>query len=300
MEQEFRNSQQRLDRDAPQVIEQRRRLGLEGLVGPLAAVTINTEADLIQPTVAELLRYTGMEVVESFQDDAGPTCVLRTPFRPAWPDVLVHARRRAVNPFAPFVGPKSQHLPSTRLETFIFETPDLEKYVRIQRRQGVEFLSDIVRTSSYLFIQTMPSRHTGNSIGLIQWLGTPRQYACDAHPIAWPDAKPVTPYLQNIRHLDHVATRLTAQDRDDAILEFMALTNYNFSFAYFVESLNSITSVARRGKNEFAMVFTSGIAPYQGPEHSGPTETFVHNYGPRPHHMAFTTEYIEYTVESLR
>jgi hypothetical protein len=48
------------------------------------------------------------------------------------------------------------------------------------------------------------------------------------------------------------------------------------------------------------MVFTSGIHPYVDDETSGPTEKFVHNYGRRVHHMAFRTESIEATVESLK
>jgi len=73
----------------------------------------------------------------------------------------------------------------------------------------------------------------------------------------------------------------------------MTLTNYTFDFAVYVKSLNSITNVARLSANDFAMVFTSGIAPFVDETASGPTERFIHNYGPRTHHMAWDTEAID-------
>ncbi|MDD3492498.1 MAG: hypothetical protein PHZ19_03260, partial [Candidatus Thermoplasmatota archaeon] len=35
-------------------------------------------------------------------------------------------------------------------------------------------------------------------------------------------------------------------------------------------------------------------------EVSGPTEKFIHNYGPRVHHLAFRTRHIQDTYASLR
>ena len=75
-------------------------------------------------------------------------------------------------------------------------------------------------------------------------------------------SKPLHQHLKNISVLDHTATRVRAQDRIAAILEFIALTNYHYDFAVHVKSLNSITSVARSKKDDFAMVFTSGITSY--------------------------------------
>jgi hypothetical protein len=79
----------------------------------------------------------------------------------------------------------------------------------------------------------------------------------------------------------------------------MRLTNYSFDFAIYVESYNSITSVARLSSSDFAMVFTSGISPYVSDEVSGPTEKFIHNYGTRVHHIAFQTEQIENSYQAL-
>jgi hypothetical protein len=115
-------------------------LGLEGLVGGLQAVIINTEPDLQKPAALELIRYSGLEFQEAFVDSMHRTCVLKV--------------------------------------------PDSREF------HSADFL-------------------------------------------------------------------IRAQDRDGAILEFMNLTNYNFDFAIYVKSLNSITSVARFSRSDFAMVFTS-------------------------------------------
>ena len=53
---------------APVVFDGRKDAGLEGLVGGLDAVIINTEPDRLVPAVTELLRYTGHVSDEAFSD----------------------------------------------------------------------------------------------------------------------------------------------------------------------------------------------------------------------------------------
>jgi 4-hydroxyphenylpyruvate dioxygenase-like putative hemolysin len=118
--------------------------------------------------------------------------------------------------------------------------------------------------------------------------------------IQWSPKKLPYPHLKNIKWLDHAAARVKAQHRDAAILEFMSLTNYSFDFAIYVNSLNSITSVACLSSTDFAMVFTSGISPDPNDGASGPTEKFIRNYGSRVHHIAFKTEHIEETYQALQ
>ncbi|VVB65199.1 Uncharacterised protein [uncultured archaeon] len=301
---DLRNSDDYLLEKAPGIIAERKLLGLEGLVGGLQAVIINTEPEKQKATAEELLRYTGLKFDGAFVDDEYRTCVLKTldynEFRSA--DFLIRSRIKGENPFyQPNIAPKSRHLPNTRLETFVFETKDIEEYVSIQKSQGFQFLTDgIVRMDNYSFIQTVPSKFTGNSLGFIQWAGEKGRYDNSGSKASdWDMKKPKLAHLQNIRWLDHAATRVKAQDRDLAIIEFIKLTNYNFDFAIYVKPLNSITSVARLSPRDFAMVFTSGISPYISDEISGPTEKFIHNYGSRVHHIAFQTEAIEDTYSSL-
>ncbi len=296
---EFTNSDEVLKSAIPAVMENRRTLGLQGLVKGLQAIIINTERDNFLPAVKDILDYTGMDLHSSFENGSFMDCVLRTE---GSADIIVRHRRSDDNPFREYnIAPKTAGLPNTRLETFVFETPDIERYISIQRERGVRFLTGApVHRENYSFIQTTPSHYTGNSIGLIQWRGQRGTYQDDDdteldHNIRKRDA----PHLKNIKHLDHAATRLVSKSRDLAILEFMELTNYRFDFAIYVRTMNSITNVARLSDETYAQVFTAGIAPFTSPETSGPTEKYVHNYGSRVHHLAFHTENIEDTYQSL-
>ncbi|MFC1782950.1 hypothetical protein ACFL02_05125 [Planctomycetota bacterium] len=296
----FANKDERLLEKAAEVMEQRKQAGLEGLVGSLQGVIINTEPENQSQACQELLRYTGLELADAFEDDIHRTCVLR---REGSADFLITARNGGDNPFTEFNNhPKTRHLPNTRLETFVFETADLQQYVEIQKARGIRFFTErIQQADDFLFIQMLPSSYTGNSLGFIQWRDRRSCYrTADSRTLDWRLEKPDGGYQQNIRQLDHAATRVRAKDRDPAILEFMALTNYNFQFAIYVDFLNSITNVSRRANKGFAMVFTSGVTDYIDDRQSGPTERFTHNYGPRVHHLAFHTENIEATFEALK
>jgi hypothetical protein len=298
---EFRNSDEYLKKKVPLVLKERKKAGLEGLVGGLKCVIINTEPDRQKSAVEELLLYTGLEFAKAFQDSLYRTCILKTH---GSADFLVRSRRDADNnPFATFNRfPKSKHLPNTRLETFVFETKELEKYVSIQKKRGVRFLTDnIIHADNFSFIQAEPSNYTGNSLGFIQWMGERGNYGtAESEALDWLIKKPKRDYLNNIKELDHTATRVRAEDRDAAIIEFMQFTNYNFDFAFYIKPFNSITNVARLSDKDFAMVFTSGISPYVSDEMSGPTEKFIHHYGRRVHHLAFHTEHIEDTFSALK
>ena len=285
---------------APVVVDGRKDAGLEGLVGGLDAVIINTGHDQLVPAVTELLRYTGHVCAEAFSDPSSSMYVLS---RTGSASLLLRSRTGGWNPFEPFnAAPLAKKLPDTRLETLVFTTPDIREYAAIQRERGVTFLTDApVRLRHGMFIQTLPSRFTGNSLGFVEWQGDHRSYL----PASGVSGLPLLPkrslgHLGNISALDHAATRVRAQERNAAILEFLSLTNYHYDFAVYVKSLNSITSVARRAREDFAMVFTSGIVPDTGGEAPGPTEKFIRNYGTRVHHIAFRTEEIGNAVAALK
>jgi len=288
-----------LESEAARIREERKALGLEGLVHGLEFVIINTQPERQLAAAGELLRTTGLDCRLGCEDENTRDYVLGTG---GSADVVVRSRKRGVNPFAGLnLRQKTANMPDTRLETLVFKAYDLKKYVEIQKKRGVSFLTrDIIENDKYLFIQTPPSAYTGNSTGFVEWKNGTRDYAhSGTKPLAKLPAKPRLDYLANIGCLDHIATRITAANRDKAMLEFMALTNYNFDLAVYVEELNSITNVTRLTETDFALVFTSGIKPFKDEERSGPTEKFVHLYGPRAHHMAFHTEDIERTCEAL-
>jgi 4-hydroxyphenylpyruvate dioxygenase-like putative hemolysin len=294
----FHNSDGFLREQIPPVLEERKRLGLDGLVGGLEAVILNTEPEHQQAAAQELLCRTGFTPAESFEDNERSCITLE---RAGSADLVIQSRKDA-NPFLELNRfPKAEHLPNTRIETFVFAAANLKEYVSIQRGRGVEFLNDsVIDAPDYYFIQTAPSRFTHNSIGLVQWKDGRGSWATgSAEPLQLALAQPDKPYLANIGRIDHAATRVHAEERDAAIIEFMRLTNYNFDFAIYVSTLNSITNVARLSAEDYAMVFTSGIIPYNKDAEPGPTERFIHNYGPRVHHLAFDTENVENVYASL-
>jgi len=297
---DFNKSDDMLKKKVSALIEERKTAGLEGLVGGLEAIIINVEEFNHESAVQDLLNTTGYDVAEYFANSELKTSVLTLENSA---DILVSNRKDEENPFRKYnIAPKTDELPNTRLETFVFHTDDIKRYVDIQKERGIKFLSDeVIDKDNYLFIQTTPSKYTGISVGLIQWKGKSRTYnSGEDQELKVSVEKPDWAYLKNIKYLDHTATRVRALERDDAILEFMSLTNYNFEFAIYVKSFNSITNVARLSAKDFAMVFTSGISPYKSEEESGPTEKFIHNYNTRTHHMAFHTENIDRVFSSLK
>jgi 4-hydroxyphenylpyruvate dioxygenase-like putative hemolysin len=297
---DFQNSDRFLKKEAGRIMKERERWGLEGLVGGLEGIIINVEPVQQQRAIQELLDFTGYDIKTSFESENLITAVLKLEESA---DILVTSRKQEDNPYRQFnLAPLSKRLPNTRLETFVFRTSDIKKYYDIQRQRGVEFINGgIVTNDTHKILITKPSRYTGVSVGLIEWLDDSKSYMNkNDTAVEFDVSKPERDYLKNITYLDHAATRVRALDRDAAIIEFMGLTNYKFDFAIYVRLFNSITNVARLSAKDFAMVFTSGISPYVNDEVSGPTEKFIHNFNARTHHMAFITKDIEYTFERLK
>jgi 4-hydroxyphenylpyruvate dioxygenase-like putative hemolysin len=296
---DFSNSDRYLEEEVPRVLEHRRRTGLDGLTGGLEYVVINTEPDRLLPAARELASRTGHRPAGGFTDSAGKVLVLE---REGSAGILVKHRLDRENPFRELNRrPRSAHLPNTRLETLIFSVSDLDAYHRIQSAEGREFTTDRVRDfDGYRYLQTAPSRYTGNALGFVQWTGGRGTFASvGRREFTWEAPEPPGEVEGKVGFLDHMATRVRAEDRDRAIIEFMELTSYTFDFAVYVKVFNSITNVARLSPDDFAMVFTSGIRPFVSMEESGPTEKFIENYGPRVHHMAFSTEDIQETFRTF-
>lgn len=300
--QNFLNDDELLKIEAKKTKEIRLKLGLHGIVGDLQFVLINTELHTQEDVLKDFLTYTGHDLYAAMENEYEKIFVLKNTSTSS-ADVLIKARKKGENPYLDFnIHPNTKHLPNTRLEAFVFKCSNVKKYYEIQKSRGVRFLTDnIIETDNYYYIQTIPSSFTGFSYGLIEWKNIVGDYSDKGFTLLSLDfKKPSDNYVNNIKALDHAATRILAKDRDAAILKLMELTNYNFDFAIYVKSMNSITSVARVIDGHFAMVFTSGIKPYVSDEESGPTEKFVYNYGSRVHHLAFHTEHIEYTFEMLK
>lgn len=119
-----------------------------------------------------------------------------------------------------------------------------------------------------------------------------------------------------IKGIDHMATRILAGEREDAILEFLCLSNYYFWGAYNISDMNSSTNVNRTPHGQDvkspAKVFTANNTPFMVNSFKNlpmPTETFVRNYGRRMHHIAYEVidgdhsagkKNIDYVIDTLR
>lgn len=305
---DFKKGDSYLKKEAEKIKKLRKKIGLDKIVGGLEAIIVNVEPRNQKKAVAELIKYTSHSFHEAFENDEYRTAVLKVKNSA---DILIRSRKKKTNPFKS-TGPSSKFMPNTRLETYIFETSDIEKYVKIQKKQGIKFMKSIEETENYKFIQTRPSKLTSNSIGVIEWKNKTlkekkkslkekfrknelRNFK-NGKKINW---KFNERNMKNVTYIDHCATRVHSYERDAAVLEFMELTNYNFEFAIYVKALNSITSVTKLTGKDFALVFTSGI-PTKKNENEGPTERFIRLYGKRTHHLAFITKDIDNTFKKLK
>lgn len=295
----YHNDDSRLREAAQAVLAEREKKGLVDIVGDLESIRICCEPECLADAASHLLATTGYQLKDAFISETERVYVLS---RADSADIIVYSRESSVNPFTPLnCFPLSARLPNTRLETLVFACRDVARYADIQQRNGVTFATPgIIETAHYRYIETTPSALTGNAIGLIEWRVPEHQYRYDGcRDLDVMPGKPEHRYLERVGRLDHIATRVRGPERDQAILEFMGLTEYVFDFAIHVPDLNSITNVARLKNARFGLVFTSGQRSDDTAENPGPTEAFVRNYGPRAHHMAFLTNDIVATHKWL-
>ena len=93
---DFSNNDIFLLNEARRVQSVRTELGLEGLVGGLQCIIINTESDRQKEAIKEILNYTGFEFKQAFEDSQVRMAVLGTE---GSADILVQSRKEE-NPFS--------------------------------------------------------------------------------------------------------------------------------------------------------------------------------------------------------
>jgi hypothetical protein len=287
-----------LKKEAVAVKAARKKAGIDRAMKGLVGIVLRVEEGTLAESVRELSGTTPLEHTGSFIHGGYSTAIMEAENTPAF-----IVRESAVpSPFQSLnIGPRTKDKPNTRLETFIFETTDIEHVVREQRNRGAAFMTDIIPMGGHKFAQTRPSPNTNNTVAYVQFDGEPSFKPGKAKPGIRVIPKPETEHVRGIGFLDHAATRITHMDRAPAILEWMGLTGYDFSEAIYARLFNSITNVTRLKGKDFAMVLTSGIKPYTGdPNLSEPTEKFVRNYGKRVHHLAWQADPIETVFEGLK
>ncbi len=260
-------------------------------------------------------------------DMNSPDILLREVKNPDYYDIF-----RSLND----LHPAGQDRPHSRYLGKILWVSDREKVLEMQQAREFRFFSPEAMTELDLpsnVSLSKPSPYTQNVVGYMERKpGEARVYHplgnCSILPRAQ-DAYEKAKVLQKqldiadlILPIDHLATRVYCQNREAALLEYMALSSYYYWGSYDITDQNSSTNVCksvRATPESFspAKVFTANNLPYcvnhlpycvnHLDRLPSPTETFVRNFGPRLHHIALSVkdgerggkENIEFLVDAI-
>ena len=297
----------------PKIYERRAQSGLDQLVSTMAAVVIQVEHGDAINYLAELAVMGPYRLTEARLTETHRVFFLRS--RPTHPRLIVLEPLTATyedeitrwNKLYPLARAK----PNARYLGEIFRTPSCKEVRAALEPQMIRFVYDGDQENSFFCGEhrtfTFLSDHTYNRVGYVdvdiddidaldlgeQILLTASdrdklERAGDLH-----DQSGLTGLVLG---LDHMATRILAGEREDAILEYLTMVPYYFWGAYNIMEMNSSTNVTRNpnvtdDKESPARVFTANNTPSfvnSFAQLPMPTEEFVRNFGRRMHHMALS------------
>ena len=291
------------------IYERREKSGLNDLLGNIRAITIQVED--AQGYMEELYLMTPYRFHLAFNTDSHHIRILR--IKPEYPDLILLQPNAADyhDIFSDLnnLYPNSRKKPRTRYLGEIFHTKNLQETHDLLSEQQVRFLDQ--SPNSFLAHDqlrfTVPSYYSSNILGYTEldfsdysFLGQPTDLTAEQKErLEKMDTLQkhfgITKLVQGI---DHLATRVLTGSREDAILEFLTMSNYYFWGAYNIEEMNSSTNINRNPNIEYelhspAKVFTANNTPFYTKSIDNlpsPTEDFVRNFGSRMHHMAYEVE----------
>ncbi len=299
----------------PRIYERRKASGIEDLVGNMRAVVLQVDPGTSIATMVELYEMTPYRHSASYIGATHRFHVLHS--RPAFPALIVmEPLSEGFEEYITRVNrmyPLSRATPHSRYVGEIYQCANNEAVRGTLEDQAVRFeYQGEVENPFYTedgFLFTMPSDFTGNRVGYSPLdfndpdslgLGgrfelTPAEQSLLDSAADFAESSGVGELLLGI---DHMATRILAADREDAILEFLTQVPYYFWGAYNISDMNSSTNVNRNGsimddKLSPAKVFTANNTPSYVNSFENrpmPTETFVRNYGRRMHHIAIEVQ----------
>jgi hypothetical protein len=295
----------------PRIYERRTKSGVAAQVGHMRAIVQQVEPGAMLDTMVELCVMTPYRHTDSFVGQTHrfavlhshkdyPALILMAPLSNSFDDYLSQLNR---------LYPMARSLPHTRYVGEIYGASELATLKPILEDQNVrfEYPGDTENPfyTSDRFLFSVPSDFTCNrvaysdldfndprSLGLgdrIE-LSAEEQNSLD-QAVAFGEDKKIAPLMLG---LDHMATRVLAGEREDAILEFLTMAPYYFWGAFNIADMNSSTNVNRfpdvgDDKKSPAKVFTANNTPSFVNSFAKlpmPTEDFVRNFGRRLHHMA--------------
>ena len=314
----------------PRLLEERDRSGLTEMIGGIEALMISVEPGNSVEYIAELALMTPYQYLVTLDSDKHMTHVLRIDMKS--PDILLREVKhpeqsdifRSLNDLYP-VGAKRPH---SRYLGEILLASDRHAVVAEQQQREFRFFSvgQLAELDLPLNVSlSTPSPYTQNMVGYMErpvdGIRVYHHGECvilSAAQAANDRGKEMQERLGIsglIMPIDHLATRVYSQNREPALLEYLALSSYYYWGSYDIRDQNSSTNVTKNVRQQPesvspAKVFTANNAPYcvgHLDKLPSPTETFVRNYGPRLHHIAVEVkdgqingrENIDYIVEAI-
>ncbi|MFI3216310.1 MAG: hypothetical protein QX192_05870 [Methylococcales bacterium] len=300
--------------------------GLTDMIGGIEALMIGVEPGNSVEYITELVLMTPYQYLVTLDSEKHLTHVLRIDMNS--PDILLrevkHAEHndifRSLNDLYP-VGakrPHSRYLGEILLTTNRHEVVALQQ-VREFRFFSIGQLADLNLPLKVSISKSSP--YTQNGVGYMERPENAIRFYQHGNCVILHSAQAANDRGNEMQTrlgiwdllcpIDHLATRVYSQNRQSAILEYLALSSYYFWGSYDIADQNSSTNVTKNTRldpesKSPAKVFTANNHPYcvnHLDKMPSPTETFVRNYGPRMHHIAVEVkdgnQHIDVVVDAI-
>ena len=294
------------------IYERRKSSGLEELLDRICALVVQVEKGDALAYLEELYLMTPYRLLCCYMNETHRMYFLES--KPEFPHFIV------LEPFdAHFeddltrlnmLYPLARAKPNARYVGEVFSVKDLAETRNVLESHNIRFHYPDETENKFFsnphFYFTFPSSLTGNRVGYtpkrkydVQTMEVGERFELTDEDKVRLDKADATAQekgaLPFILGVDHMATRILAGEREDAILEFLSMSNYYFWGAYNIKDQNSSTNVNRNAnvdddKLSPAKVFTANNIPSFINSFENlpmPTEDFVRNFGRRMHHVAY-------------
>ena len=293
------------------VYQRRKEAGLEDLLDRIRALIIQVECGDALAYIEELYLMTPYRFTAGYINNSHkiyfltdkkdqPCYILLEPLSPHYVDNMT--RRDSLYPNA-------SAKPNARYVGELFQTKDMKETQKTLESHNMRFHLPYETENNFFnndhFVFTFPSYYTSNRVGYTQsdLHDYDRLHIGQRFLLSKAEQKRLDVADQKFRGkgldqivlgVDHMATRILSNEREDALLEFLSLSNYYFWGAYNIHEMNSSTNVTRNAHvtselHSPAKVFTANNTPFMVNSFKKlpmPTEDFVRNYGRRMHHIA--------------
>lgn len=294
------------------IYQRRKSSGIEDLLKDICALVVQVETGDALPYMQELYLMSPYRFRDAYLNETHKIYLLEA--KPEWPsyvlleplDTSFRDDLTRLNMLYPLASKK----PNARYVGEVFKTEDLDETRNILETHNIRFHYPDETENKFFsnrhFNFTLPSSITGNRIGYMpedtfdqELLELGQRILLrseEVEALEKAEERASDNGTENlILGVDHMATRILSGEREDAILEFLSMSNYYFWGAYNISDQNSSTNVNRNPNIEDeklspAKVFTANNTPSFVNSFENlpmPTEDFVRNFGRRMHHVAY-------------